>query len=78
MFANRYSSELLFPYAADFCMVFPKGLEKNRKVGKGSIVIEEDYIISFKENTPDEVKTRFIKDYAEYHKKEIESGNYYG
>lgn len=78
MFTNQYSNELLFPYASDYCMVFPKGLEKNRKIGKGSIVIEEDYIIYFKEDTPDDVKERFIKDYADYHRKEIESGIYYG
>lgn len=78
MFTNKYSTESVFPYADGYYAIFPKGLEKNRKIGKGSIVVEEDYIIYFKEDTPEDVKERFIKDYAKYHKAEIESGNYYG
>jgi len=54
-------------------MIFPRGIE-NRKVGNGSIVVEDDYIIYFEPTTPDDIKQRLIKDYAEYHKKELESG----
>lgn len=54
-------------YAADYCMVFPKGLPN--KVGKGSIVETDDYIIFFREDTPENIKQRFIKDYAEHHAK---------
>ena len=59
-------------YAAEYCMVFPRGMEKEHKVGVGSLVIEEDYIIYFKAETPEDIKQRFIKDYAEYHRKELE------
>lgn len=71
-----YRNEQLFPYAEDYCMVFPRGLE-NKKTGKGSIVIEEDYIIYFKEETPEEIKQRFIKDYAEWYSEKKATGLYY-
>lgn len=67
-----YRTKPLFPYAENYYMIFPKGMEKGRKVGKGSIVVEEDYIIYFKPETPEDIKQRFIKDYAEYHRKELE------
>lgn len=76
MFEEKYNSKPLFPYAKDYCMVFPKGLEKNREVGAGSLVVEDDYLIYFKPDTPEDIKTRFIKDYAEHHKKKLESGTY--
>ena len=78
MFQNNYNSEPLFPYAINYCMVLPKGLEKNREIGAGSLVIEEDYLIYFKPDTPEDIKQRFIKDYAAYHKKQKESGVYVG
>lgn len=68
-----YRSKPLFPYADGYYAIFPKGLE-NRDVGNGSIVVESDYIIYFKPETPDDIKQRLIKDYAEYYKKEKESG----
>lgn len=68
-----YRTEPLFPYATGYYMVFPKGLE-NRGVGEGSIVVEDEYVIYFKPDTPENIKQRLIKDYAEYYKKEKESG----
>ncbi len=70
MFNDNYGSKLLFEYAAKYCMVFPRGLEKTREVGAGSLVIEEDYLIYFRPETPDDIKERFIKDYAKYHKEQ--------
>ena len=76
MFEEKYNSTPLFPYAVNYCMVFPKGLEKNREIGAGSLVIEDDYLIYFKPNTPEDIKQRFIKDYAEYHKNKLKSDVY--
>lgn len=64
-----------FEYASKYCMVFPKGLE-SRYDGVGSVVAEDDYIIYFVPDTPEDIKQRFIKDYAEYHAKEKASGAY--
>ena len=36
-----------WPYINGYAMAFPKGFEKNRKIGAGFIVVEEDYIIYF-------------------------------
>ena len=68
-----YRSEPLFPYADGYYMIFPRGLE-NREVGEGSIVVEDEYVIYFKPDTPDDIKKRLIKDYAEYYKKEKQLG----
>lgn len=69
MFRDNYSSKDLFPYATGYYMVLPRGLE-GRDVGGGSLVIEEDYLIYFKEGTPEDIKNRFIKDYARHHAEE--------
>lgn len=76
MYEDKYSTKPLFPYAHGYYAIFPRGLEKNREVGAGSIVLEDEYIIYFKPNTPEEIKTRLIKDYAEYHRKRKELGIY--
>ena len=68
-----YRTEPLFPYAEGYYAIFPRGLE-NRKVGSGSIVIEKEYIIYFKADTPQEIKDRLVKDYADYHAAEKASG----
>ena len=48
MFTNKYSTESLFPYADGYYAIFPKGLEKNRKVGKDEeIVLEALYRITY-------------------------------
>ena len=78
MFNNSYNTKPTFPYANGYYAIFPKGLEKNRKVGSGSLIIEEDYLIYFKPDTPENIKQRFVKDYAEYHKKQKEKGVYVG
>lgn len=61
-----YPANDRFAYARGCFMVFPKGF--NREIGKGSLHEADDYIIYFKPNTPDEIKHRLIKEYAEYHK----------
>lgn len=71
-----YKSEPLFPYASGYYMVFPKGLEKRDK-GEGTIIVEKDYIIYFIPDTPNDIKQKLIKDYAEYHAKQEASGMFY-
>ena len=61
-----------WPYINGYAMVFPKGFEKNSKIGAGFIVVEEDYIIYFTPETPENLKQRFVKDYAEYHAQKME------
>lgn len=75
MYQNKYNSTPLFPYADGYYAILPKGLE-NREIGAGTIVVEDDYIIYFNPDTPENVKERLIKDYAEYYKKQINSGIY--
>lgn len=70
MFSDKYSSESLFPYAEGYYYgILPRGVLEDRDIGKSSIHIENDYIIYFKENTPEDIKQRFIKDYKEYYVK---------
>lgn len=61
-----------WPYINGYAMVFPKGFEKNRKIGAGVIVVKEDYIIYFTPETLENLKQRFVKDYAEYHAQKME------
>lgn len=69
---NRWS------YINGYAMVFPKGFEKSRKIGAGSIVVEEDYTmeedytIYFTPDTPEDLKHRFVREYAEYHAQKME------
>ena len=70
-----YRTEPLFPYANDYFGIFPKGFE-NREIGKGSIFVADEYVIYFKPNTPEDIKRRLIKDYAEYHAKQKATGLY--
>lgn len=62
-----------FPYAKDYVLVIPRGIEDRYGLAGGSIVIQDDYSIYFKPNTPDDIKERFIKDYAKYYKKDMEA-----
>ena len=78
MFKDKYVTKPLFEYAMDYCMVFPKGLENKYNVGNGSLLVEKDYLIYFKPNTPEDIKEWFIKDYAEYYKKKKIEGIYDG
>lgn len=71
-----YSTEPLFPYAEGYYAIFPRGLE-NRKIGSGSVVIEKEYIIYFKVNTPQEIKDRLVKDYANYYAQKRASGVFF-
>lgn len=71
-----YRTTPLFPYADGYYSVFFRGIEK-RNVGKGSIVVENDYVLYFVPDTPDDIKQKLVKDYAEYHRKEKESGLYH-
>lgn len=72
MFSDNYNVQPLFPYAHGYYAIFPKGLEKDREIGQGSLVIEDDYLIYFRPETPENIKQRFIKDYAQYHKEQKE------
>ena len=72
---KMYRSETLFPYADGYYAIFPRGLE-DRDVGEGSIVIEDEYIIYFKKGTPEDIKERFIQDYARYYARKKELGWY--
>lgn len=65
-----------FEYAARYCMVFPKGLE-NREIGEGSLVIEEDYLIFFRKDTPENIKERFISEYASYYAENKDNPNFW-
>ena len=76
MYSDKYSVKSIFLYAEGYYAIFPRGIEINRNVGEGSIVIENDYIIYFKPNTPQEIKERFIKDYAQYHREKNKTGRY--
>lgn len=51
--------------------MFPKGLE-DRYNGVGTPVIEENYVLYFKPNTPRDIIDRLTKDYAEYYRKQID------
>ena len=75
MHKSKYNSTSLFPYAEGYYSIFPKGLE-NRDIGEGTIVVEDDYIIYFKPDTPESIKVQLIKDYAEYYKNQVNSGIY--
>lgn len=69
-----------WPYINGYAMVFPKGFEKSRKIGAGSIVVEEDYTIFVEEDytiyftpdNPEDLKHRFVREYAEYHAQKME------
>ncbi len=63
-----YPDKHPFEYAYGYYGVFPRGIEEGREIGSGSIVVEDDYVLYFRPETPDEIKERLIKDYAEYNK----------
>ena len=56
-----------FEYADGYCSVFPRGLEKQFKSGKGHIVLEDDYIVVVNNETPKEIEQKFLKEYAVYY-----------
>lgn len=64
MLEDEYRSEPLFPYATGMFWIFPTGFRKDWD--KGSIHETKYYTIYFKEGTPEDIKQRVIKDYAEY------------
>ena len=72
----HYQSNSPFPYADNYYFILPKGLPEHFYSGDGDFVYSEDYVIYFKPDTPENIKNRLTKDYAEYHKKQIESGMY--
>lgn len=71
-----YSSKPLFPYAVGYYGILPPGLPDNFYNGEGDHVFTKDYVICFKPETPEDIKQRLIKDYAEYNSKQKESGLY--
>lgn len=74
-----YRTEPLFPYMNSVeYMIMPSGLperfypeEAERKH------ITEHYVICFGKNVPEDIKERFIKDYADYYAKAKASGECY-
>ena len=73
MYLNKYPAKLPFAYASEYLYgVMPKGILDDREPGKCIVHKEEDYTIYFKENTPKDIKQRFIKDYKEYYLKKKE------
>lgn len=73
-----YRIKPLFPYADGMYTIMPPGLrenfypeEENRKH------ITDDYVICFNGDVPEDIKQKLIKDYAEYHRKEKETGVYH-
>lgn len=63
-----YPANDRFAYARGCFMVFPKEFMEKRGFTGCDVHFEDDYGIYFKPNTPDEIKQRVIKEYAEYHK----------
>ncbi|MGN0556316.1 MAG: hypothetical protein ACI4IV_00550 [Acutalibacteraceae bacterium] len=70
-----YSSKPLFPYASGYVLILPTTM-KDIELHGGSIVECDEYIIYFKPETPEEVKTRFVKEYAEHYAERKASGRY--
>ena len=65
-----------FEYARGYYGILPTGLPDHFYSGDGENVFAEDYVICFKPNTPEEIKQRLVKDYAEWYRKEKELGHY--
>ena len=73
MFENKYPAKLPFAYANEYYYgVLPNDILDDRESGKCIVHKEEDYTIFFKENIPEDIKQRFIKDYKEYYLKKKE------
>lgn len=72
-----YNPKPILPYADDYYGVLPPGLPENfyPKDPKQRHA-EEDYVLCFNENVSEDMKQRIIKDYAEYYRKQKESGLY--
>lgn len=70
-----YRTKPLFPYADGVYAIMPPGLpDRFYPEEKDRVHVEKDYVICFDKGVSDDIKQRLIKDYAEYHKKEKESG----
>lgn len=73
-----YRNKPLFPYADGLYMIMPPGLPENFYPEEADRKhITDDYVICFNSDVPNSIKQRLINDYAEYHKKEKESGLYH-
>jgi len=71
-----YRTEDPFEYAKGYYGILPTGLPDRFYNGDGENVFTEDYVIYFKPNTPKKIRDRFVKEYAEFYKKELELGHY--
>jgi hypothetical protein len=49
-----------FLYADGYCSVFPRGIEKQFKSGKGHIVLEDEYIVVINDDTPEDIERKFL------------------
>ena len=65
-----------FEYASGYYGILPPGLPDRFYDSDGEKIFTEDYVICFKPDTPEEIKQRFIREYAEWYKKELELGHY--
>ncbi len=71
-----YRTEPLFPYINGYLLaILPKTM-KNIDKTNCSFVECENNIVYFKIDTPEEIKTRFVKEYAEFLKSEKKLGRY--
>ncbi len=70
-----YRKEPLFPYANHcFAIMLPNLPVRFYPTEEDRIYRTEEYVICFDKNTPDEMKERVIKDYAEYYEKQKQNG----
>lgn len=78
MYNNSYParSDTRFSYADGYCSVFPKGLEKQFKSGKGHIIIANEYIVVVNNDTPQDIEKRFLEEYAKYYAETRNSDTY--
>lgn len=70
-----YRTEPLFPYADKLYSIMPAGLpDRFYPQEKDRVYKTEHYVICFSEDATEDIKERLIRDYAEYYRKENESG----
>ena len=69
-----YLQDQPFPYAEKYYMILPVEFARNHERDGWDVIEQDDYSICFKPNTPDDIKERFVREYAEYYKKMREKG----
>ena len=69
-----YSKEHPFPYAEKYYMILPVEFARTHEKGEWDVIEQDDYSICFKPNTPDDIKERFVREYAAYYQKMKDKG----